>query len=463
VSHGLAWVACIVALPSSVVVAAASRLGTERLRNATVVCAGLLTAVCALVFVDAKLATFRLPWPYPSLSLVGDDLLRVDAFAATLIPLPAALWLLTVAVTPRSRLDRAGLPRTAMATLSATLAFLTESPLLLVVWWVSSILLFSTSLSPRRHRRVRAAIGTYLWTSTLLLGTGVVAISSGRGAPIESAGSWLVVLAVFVRKGIFPFHAWIPESFDRGRLGPTLLFSAPQMGTYVASVLVLPRANGGMLRLIAILSLASAVYGAALSLIQSDARRASGYLFVSQSALVLAGLACTGPGAVAGALVLWLSSALAFTALARSVLALEARRGRLDLTRHHGGYEQMPLLAVTFLVFGMACTGFPGTLGFVGEEMLLAGAVEGFPVLGFLVVVASSLTGISVLRMYFSLFCGSHGGSTRLPLLRREAIAFAAVTAVLVLGGLFPQPIVASRMRASHSLLLDGVESGHAR
>jgi Proton-conducting membrane transporter len=72
-----------------------------------------------------------------------------------------------------------------------------------------------------------------------------------------------------------------------------------------------------------------------------------------------------------GGLVVWLSAGLAFAGLARCVLVLQARRGRLDLTTYHGGYERMPLLAISFLCMGLACTGFPGTLGFVGQELLV--------------------------------------------------------------------------------------------
>ena len=39
----------------------------------------------------------------------------------------------------------------------------------------------------------------------------------------------------------------------------------------------------------------------------------------------------------------------------------------------------MPLLAISFLCMGLACTGFPGTLGFVGQELLVNGAVDAFP------------------------------------------------------------------------------------
>jgi NADH-quinone oxidoreductase subunit M len=178
-----------------------------------------------------------------------------------------------------------------------------------------------------------------------------------------------------------------------------------------------------------------------------------GYLFVSQSALVLAGLDCTSADALTGALILWLSSAFAFTGLARTVLALEARRGRLKLTRYHGGFEQTPLLAASFLVFGLACTGFPGTLGFIGQEMLIDGAVRSFPALGFLTIGASALTGLAVLRMYFSLFGGRPGGVASLSLRTREGLVFGSVAVLLIVAGVAPRGIVASRERASAAIL----------
>jgi NADH-quinone oxidoreductase subunit M len=156
-------------------------------------------------------------------------------------------------------------------------------------------------------------------------------------------------------------------------------------------------------------------------------------------------------------LLVWLSAGLAFAGLARCVLVLEARRGRLDLTTYHGGYERMPLLAISFLCMGLACTGFPGTLGFVGQELLVNGAVDAFPVMGFAVVVASALTGLAVVRMYFSLFCGrppapSHSG-VRFGLAGREAWTFVTLVIALIVLGIAPRPLVDSRFAASDDIL----------
>jgi NADH-quinone oxidoreductase subunit M len=171
----------------------------------------------------------------------------------------------------------------------------------------------------------------------------------------------------------------------------------------------------------------------------------------------MAGLDCTSLSALAGGLVVWLSAGLAFAGLARCVLVLEARRGRLDLTTYHGGYERMPVLAISFLSMGLACTGFPGTLGFVGQELLVKGAVDAFPVMGFAVVIASALTGLAVLRMYFSLFCGRADAlahwDLRLGLRRREAWTFGALVIALVGFGVVPRPLVDSRFAAGEDIL----------
>ena len=388
----------------------------------------------------------------------GEAVIRINALSSVLLPFAAGLWLMTVAVTPRAVLDRSGVRRTALATLLAVASFLTESAVVLLLLSIASVWAFLSALSDPAHRTQRRIAAAYLGVSTAVLAVGIaLLIGPGvRNTTIETAAMWLIVVAALIRKGIVPFHAWLPEVFDRGRLGPSILFNAPQVGAYLTVVLIVPRASAEMLRVIAVLALGTAVYGAALALVQTSARRACGYLFMSQSALVMAGLDCTSSTALAGGLLVWLSAGLAFAGLARAVLVLEARRGKLDLTRYHGGYERMPVLAVSFLAMGLACTGFPGTLGFLGQELLVTGAVDAFPVMGFAVVVASALTGLAVVRMYFSLFCGrpdrrSHG--VQLGLTRREAWTFVALVIVLIGFGVAPRTLVDSRFAASDEIL----------
>jgi NADH-quinone oxidoreductase subunit M len=472
-SDAALWLTALVAIPAVIVSLSYLHVEVERLRWLAVASAVLMLLASLATTVDPDLRAVSFETALLTAGSSSEALLRIDALSSALLPFAAGLWLLTVAVTPRASLDRGGLRRTALATLLSTLSFLTESAAVLLVLWIASVWVFLAALPGRALQHQRRIVAAYLGASSLLLGAGVLLIAwpMTSGTAAEVVGIWLIVVAALIRKGIFPFHAWVPEVFDHGRLGPAILFSAPQLGAYVTVVLIVPRASPDVLRVVAIMALGTAVYGAALALVQTSARRACGYLFMSQSALIMAGLDCTSVSALAGGLMLWLSAGIAFAGLARCVLVLEARRGRLDLSTYHGGYERMPVLAITFLATGLACTGFPGTLGFAGQELLVDGAVDTFPVLGFAVVIASALTGLAVLRMYFSLFCGrpdvTADSSVRLGLTRREAWTFALIVLVLVGFGMVPRPIVDSRFAASDEILrlrqLRVAEAGHAR
>jgi NADH-quinone oxidoreductase subunit M len=458
-SDALLWLAGLAALPALVIGASFVRVDVERLRRLAVASAIVMVLAALVVPLSPALREFSVHTSAFSATPGGEDIVRVDTLSAVLLPFAAGLWLLTVAVTPHAALDRRGLRRTAVATLITLASFLTESAVVLLILSIASVWTFLAALADPAHRHQRRIVAVYLGLSTLLFAVGVtLLISPGvHGTALETAAMWSIVFAALLRKGIVPFHAWVPEVFDHGRLGPAILFNAPQLGAYMTVVLIVPRASPEMLRAIALLALGTAVYGAALALVQTSARRACGYLFMSQSALVMAGLDCTSGSALAGGLLVWLSAGLGFAGLARAVLVLEARRGRLDLTAYHGGYDRMPLLAISFLAMGLACTGFPGTLGFIGQELLVDGAVDVFPVMGFAVVIASALTGLAVLRMYFSLFCGrpevrAHP-SLRLGLRPREAWTFVALVTALVGLGLVPRPLVDSRFEASEEIL----------
>jgi NADH-quinone oxidoreductase subunit M len=453
------WLAGLVALPALVVGASWVRVDVERLRRLAVAAAIAMVLAALLMPLFPPLRDFSIRASAFTWVPGGEALIRIDTLSLVLLPFAAGLWLLTVAVTPRASLDRRALRRTAFATLLTLASFLTESAIALLLLSAASVWTFLAALADPAHRSQRRVVAVYLGASTLLLAVGVALLVSPsvQNTRIETAGMWLIVVAALVRKGIVPFHAWVPEVFDQGRLGPAILFNAPQVGAYITVVLIVPRASPEMLRTIALLALGTAVYGAALALVQRSARRACGYLFMSQSALVMAGLDCTSVTALAGGLLVWLSAGLGFAGLARCVLVLEARRGRLDLTRYHGGYDRMPLLAISFLAMGLACTGFPGTLGFIGQELLVDGAVDVFPVMGFALVIASALTGLAILRMYFSLFCGRSDvlahPNLRFGLKPREAWTFVALVVALIGLGIAPRPLVDSRLDASEQIL----------
>jgi NADH:ubiquinone oxidoreductase subunit 4 (subunit M) len=101
----------------------------------------------------------------------------------------------------------------------------------------------------------------------------------------------------------------------------------------------------------------------------------------------------------------------------------------------------------------LACVGFPGTLGFISTELLVDSAVEANPVVGMMVVTAAALNGIAVVRAYFYLFTGArHVSSISLAISTRERIAVLTLAAMILGGGLFPQPGVTTRELAAKAV-----------
>ena len=264
----------------------------------------------------------------------------------------------------------------------------------------------------------------------------------------------LVTAAVLVRSGIVPVHCWMTDLCEYGSFSNSLVFVVPMVGAYAAMRLVLPIAPDWVLRGIAILSLITALYAACMSLVQRDARRFFCYLFLGRSSLVLVGLEAVTSISLTGALCMWLSAGLALCGFGLVLRALESRRGRLYLTEFQGLYEHTPNLAMLFILTGLASVGFPGTFGFVGTEVLLDGAVEAYPVVGVMVVLASALNGIAVVQAYFKLFTGVWiAPSVSLRIGGRERFAVLTLALLILIGGLFPHPGVESRHHAAEELL----------
>jgi NADH-quinone oxidoreductase subunit M len=244
------------------------------------------------------------------------------------------------------------------------------------------------------------------------------------------------------------------DLFENATLGTALLFVAPMPGAYTAIRLLLPIAPDWTLRGIAMASLVTAVFAAGMTLVQRDSRRFFCFLFLSNASLVLVGLEVATPISLAGGLAVWLSVAVSLTGLGLTLRALEARCGRLSLDRFHGFYEHMPRLAVFFLLTGLASIGFPGTAGFVGAELLVEGAVQVAPVFGMIVVLVAALNGIAFMRAYFRLFTGArHVSSISIEARWPEKIAVLAISALILGGGLWPQPGVMSRYRAATEII----------
>lgn len=385
--------------------------------------------------------------------VVGREVFVIDQLSAPLLPLVALLYFLTTLTTLNTKVRRFSFAWSLVAEALLLATFSCKLP------WLVIALLTAGTIPPYFELRSR---GQPTRVYMLYMGLFVALMIVGwTEYEIEGDGRihslWCIVPmlgAVLIRSGIAPFHSWLPDLFERATLGTALLFAAPLTGAYAAVRLVLPIAPDWVLRSMGLMSLTTAVYAAGMALVQKDARRFFCYLFLSHSAMVLVGLEMVTPIGLTGALCVWVSVVLAVGGFGLMLRALEARRGRLSLTEYQGLYEHAPALAVCFLLTGLASVGFPGTIGFVGAELLVDGVVETYPYVGVAVVIAAAMNGIAVVQAYFKLFTGTrHHSTVSLRLGRYERFAVLTLAGFILSGGLLPQHSIETRYHAAEELL----------
>jgi NADH-quinone oxidoreductase subunit M len=419
--------------------------------------------VCTVTFVFAAgewidfgtLRTFEAHDHWDAIEFIfHKDVFVIDELSAPLLPLAALVYLMTVLSTLRTKVNRFsfGWTLASEAILLATLSC--REP------WLLVILLSAATIPPWIELRARGrctrvyAIHMSLFVGLLVIGQTMLSLGASQSL-LSLVGGGLVTAAALLRSGIVPLHCWMTDLFEKATFGTALLFVVPMTGAYAVMRMVLPIAPDWALQSIAIVSLVTAVYAGGMALVQHEARRFFCYLFLSHSSLVLVGLELATPIGMTGALCVWLSVGLSLAGFGLTLRSVESRTGHVSLNEYHGLYEHMPTLAALFLLTGLASIGFPGTVGFVGTELLIEGAVTVYPLVGMAVVVAAALNGVAILHAYFRVFTGtSHTASISMRVRFSERIAVLILAVLILGGGLFPQPGVSSRYHAADALLI---------
>ncbi|MFN8606038.1 MAG: proton-conducting transporter membrane subunit [Vulcanimicrobiota bacterium] len=295
------------------------------------------------------------------------------------------------------------------------------------------------------------------WTRRLFLvylGPGCLFFCIGALGHPSSWALYSLLAGIALRKALLPLHQWLPALAERVPLGSLVCFLTPQLGAYAIVRLLAAHAPQQALAWFGVLALATAVYSACLAIGHRSLRAVYASLFIGQSSLVTIGLQCASHSGIAGGLAVWFSSGLALTGWGVCIWALEARRGRLPLDRYHGGYARSPVLASCFLLLGLTCVGFPCSVGFLAQELLLEGTLDTYPHVGVLAALTAFLNGITILRSYFHLFCGSrqeYGYSQSIR--HRERVALILLLSLLVGFGAWPDAFFASRDRIASNIL----------
>jgi NADH-quinone oxidoreductase subunit M len=454
--------AAAAAVAAPVVGAAMASIGPAGWRDRSIaVVSATVSLVAGLAMAAIWQAGDGVPLAYGP-SIGGGRLVFLDGLGSALIPYAAFLATAILLVAPRRMLDRAA-TRRIMIGLAATLAlFATSDPLALIVLWcvTAQPTWRSVRVSPGGRPAARVFAG-YMSVAIFCMAVGTCMLvadppwerSSGM---LGVAGGWLVAVAVMIRKGIFPFHSWYVSLFEGAPMSTALLATMPQVASYTAVRLLVGHADGvpHELEMLSVFALATAVYGAALTIAQRTLRGFIGAFSMSQSALVLAGLSGTLSLELTGAFCVWISSGLAITGIGLVCWALESRAGDISIEQLQGRFGDAPALAAFFLLFGMASIGLPGTLSFVADDLIVAGSLDVHLAAGLMVIVSTVLCGIAVMRCWFQVFGGPRSvDSPCHAVLRRERVALTALIASLFVLGIWPGPLVQSLDRAAERIL----------
>lgn len=377
------------------------------------------------------------------------DIFVIDELSAPLLPLTALLCLLTAVSTVRTKASRFSFARLLVSEsiLIATLSCRDA--------WTIITLLIAATLPVWLELRSRGRCPRVFVFHMALFAALLIAGQTCVELDLLLVGGACLTLAALLRTGIVPLHCWVTDLFDKATFGTSLMFVIPMTGAYAVMRLVLPIAPDWAMQSIAVVSLVTAVYAGSMALVQTEARRFFCYLFLSHSSLVLVGLELATPIGLTGALCVWLSVGLSLGGFGLTLRSVESRIGRISFSQFHGLYEKMPTLGSIFLLTGLASIGFPGTIGFIGTELLIEGAVDVYPLIGMTVVLATALNGIAVLYAYFRIFTGCrHSGTFCLSARPGEKWAVILIAVLIIGGGLYPQWGVASRYHAATELIL---------
>jgi NADH-quinone oxidoreductase subunit M len=376
----------------------------------------------------------------------GAGVLAVDDIASPMMPVVVLIHLLTMLGTAKARISTQFCARLLLSA-GGMLVALTAVPGALLVGALAIGALLPWWDLRSRGRRTRG----YCLHMGLFLALLLAAWQDRDGGARPAA---LLMLAVLLRGGVVPLHGWLPPLFQNAAFGSALVFVLPLAEVLAALRMLLPVMTGGAAEAGRLACLLTALYGGGMAIVQDDSRRFFAHISLSQTALVLyAALQQTSNGLTA-ALCLWISAPLSLAGLAFSLRALEARFGSLSLREHHGFYEQVPGLAICFIITGLGSVGFPGTIGFVPMELLVSGSIERSLWTPAALAVVAMMNAIAIMRAYFALFTGrSPATSISLRATLPERAGIVIISMLVFLGGWFSPSVVESRHRTANRLL----------
>ncbi|CAM5394360.1 NADH-quinone oxidoreductase subunit M [Thauera mechernichensis] len=325
--------------------------------------------------------------------------------------------------------------------------------------------------------RVYAAIKFFLYTllgSLLMLiallylfmqSGGSFSILDWHQLPLPIEPQILIFLAFLVAFGVkvpmWPVHTWLPDAHVEAPTGGSVVLAAIglKLGAYGFlrfSLPIVPDAAQQLAPLMITLSLIAVVYIGFVALVQADMKKLVAYSSISHMGFVTLGFFIFNPLGVEGALVQMISHGFVSGAMFLCIGVLYDRMHSRQIADYGGVVNTMPKFAAFFMLFAMANSGLPATSGFVGEFMVVLGAVQFNFWIGFVAATTLILGAAYSLWMYKRVVFGKVANKhvAELEDINGREFAFLAILAFCVLAmGLYPFPFT-EVMHASVNELL---------
>jgi NADH-quinone oxidoreductase subunit M len=263
---------------------------------------------------------------------------------------------------------------------------------------------------------------------------------------------WLAFFASFaVKMPMWPVHTWLPDAHVQAPTAGSVILAGVllKMGGYGFirfSLPMFPEASVQFAPLIYALSMIAVVVTSLIALVQHDMKKLIAYSSVAHMAIVTIGLFAFNTQGLEGAMIVMLSHGLVSGALFLAVGVIYDRLHTREIDRYGGLAINMPYYALFFLLFTMASVGLPGTSGFVGEFLSLAGIYQMSSWVALVCTTGIILGAAYMLYLYRRVAFGEqkNADAAAMPDLdRREWWMMAPLAAAVLWMGVYPESFLA--------------------
>ncbi|MCK9379520.1 MAG: NADH-quinone oxidoreductase subunit M [Sulfuritalea sp.] len=274
--------------------------------------------------------------------------------------------------------------------------------------------------------------------------------------------AFLVSFAVKVP--MWPVHTWLPDAHVEAPTGGSVVLAsiALKLGAYGFvrfSLPIVPDASHQLAPLMIALSLIAVIYIGFVALVQTDMKKLIAYSSISHMGFVTLGFFLFNQIGVEGALVQMISHGFVAGAMFLCVGVMYDRMHSRQIADYGGVVNTMPKFAALFVFFAMANSGLPATSGFVGEFMVILGAIKFNFWVGFAAAITLILGAAYTLWMVKRVVFGAVGNAHVAELKdigSREFLVLGVLAVCVLAMGLYPFPFT-EVMHASVDNLLKHV------